>query len=1551
MTRKHNRLRKLSALGIAALLTMQSGFAEGPKVVNIINFIRGTEPRANVDLLEPVIQQIQLAMQHGLPTTFLIQYDALVNPDFVNLLKNELGPNDEIGVWLEVVQPQVEAAGLEWKGRWPWDYNAAVGLTEAYTPEDRQKLMDVLMERFKTEFGEYPRSVGCWVLDAPTLNYLSDKYHIVAACNCKDQSGTDGYTLWGGYWNQAYYPSRINAFMPAQTTDKQLNVPIFRMLGSDPVYQYDHNLGNGIQGVISLEPVYRPGGGSPDWVRWFFDANFNAPNLAFAYTQAGQENSFGWPAMEAGLKDQYQLMEEQVAEGKIRVETLEQSGSWYRDHFETTPATAVVAMDDFDDQGHRSIWYESRFYRINFYWEGSSWRIRDLHIFNEKYPERYLKDRVTGSTATYDTLPVMDGFHWSTASDLAGIRPLVNTLEATRQLLQNGEPTVSEVGTDGLLIRMPINSGGELKIHCSPDQLILEVTGENAPSDWGMELGWSAQQTTSIVTSTERSIGYQHNRFGYALRTTDAKVSNGMDSSSLLIRPDNSTVTFDFNPDNANAYWDTNGSEFGAGSSTSGVWNQTNPNWTDSADGTEETVAWPESGHSAVFSAGNDATSASTISVTGEQTAEGILVEEGDVTLSGGSLQLMTPAVIRAEESASLDIESELTGSSGLLLEGDGDIRISGTHPIAGPLGITAPSLSFANGTSFPTLTSISMGSGTSLTAEDVMLGLTDTLSLDGANFYGSGTTSVTARNLTLTTTSNLPSLHLDGMAAVHLTTSSPGQSTFQMDGGSVRLSGSAILTTDRWTNRGSNLAHSLEVSDQSQLLIHDDFVLGANPGAALTVNQSGGTVSNTGTTNNPGGDNASNRWGLWSGGANVTYNISGGTLDLTGAPLYLSWDSEASLNISGTAQVHLKGIEFGWGGRSQFAAVKMTGGTLSIGTAGISNGATSNKNFEMAGGTLAASANWASAVQPNVTAPATIDTSGGEISLAAGLSGTGNLTKTGTNALALTGPSPYSGSIDVMEGTLRIGTTSSLTANVASGAVIAPGNLYAQGSGSIGRLDLADGSASTFRIGGSANSLSVTSPDGLVTSGAHHIHISASTGATPGTYPLIYYNGSIGGDGMSAFNLTPTPGITATLVNNSATSSVDLVVTAVEPIEDTSLLIRELFDGIAGPPPGTNSTLNGKGDTTTTIGLTGAWMTNGNDGIFTASNFNTGASLPGLPPSDGLDGGLWNNTNSWGTTIYATRPLTDSIDFSSERTIYFSFRADNSGDSCMGIGLASGADGSAEFIGSGLSWNNARTLATGEIDAGNSTYISYGTLSNDSGPYGIRNHEPMGSINGSALIVGRISLHSTEPDQIDIKRYSSGDVIESDPSTITWTASDSIDSSMIADHLLVWLNGSSSNTTGELDAIRFSNNWSGVTGSIDPYESWISSAPYFLTGSDVAPAADPDHDGIPNAIEFITGGNPLLANDLSKMPVTLLEGDFYEFSYRRMARANIPPYPFVEYSTDLTSWLPAEAGVNGVLITQDADQYGPGIDRVLVKIPRTITQNEKLFTRLNSNR
>ncbi|MFA6931723.1 MAG: hypothetical protein WCT05_15470, partial [Lentisphaeria bacterium] len=280
------------------------------KVVNIINFIRNVEPRLTIDLEEPVRQQMKLAREYSLPTTWLLQYDSLCSAFFVPYLKARMPDNHEVGIWFEIVQEQVEAAGLAWRGRYSWDWHSDKAFSIGYTPAEREKLADVMMEKFKQCFGYYPRVMGSWFFDARLLAFLQDKYGLDAACNCKDQYGTDGYTLWGGYWANAYYPNRKNAYLPARNLTSQIHVPVFRMLGSDPIYQYDadvnQNHGNG-QPVITLEPVYSgyekkiAGGGNPQWCKWFFQENFSSENLNYAYAQVGQENSFGWPKMSVGL--------------------------------------------------------------------------------------------------------------------------------------------------------------------------------------------------------------------------------------------------------------------------------------------------------------------------------------------------------------------------------------------------------------------------------------------------------------------------------------------------------------------------------------------------------------------------------------------------------------------------------------------------------------------------------------------------------------------------------------------------------------------------------------------------------------------------------------------------------------------------------------------------------------------------------------------------------------------------------------------------------------------------------------------------------------------------------------------------------------------------------------------------------------------------------------------------------------------------------------------------------------------------------------------------
>ena len=96
----------------------------------------------------------------------------------------------------------------------------------------------------------------------------------------------------------------------------------------------------------------------------------------------------------------------------------------------------------------------------------------------------------------------------------------------------------------------------------------------------------------------------------------------------------------------------------------------------------------------------------------------------------------------------------------------------------------------------------------------------------------------------------------------------------------------------------------------------------------------------------------------------------------------------------------------------------------------------------------------------------------------------------------------------------------------------------------------LSTAKSSTFRIGGFSNDFAtITDADGLSVAGAagtkHVINVVQEGGVEVGTYPLISYSGTIGGLGFAGLQLAqPIGRLQASLVNNTTTSTIDLVVT-----------------------------------------------------------------------------------------------------------------------------------------------------------------------------------------------------------------------------------------------------------------------------------------------------------------------------------------------------------------------------------------------------------------------
>jgi Carboxypeptidase regulatory-like domain len=146
------------------------------------------------------------------------------------------------------------------------------------------------------------------------------------------------------------------------------------------------------------------------------------------------------------------------------------------------------------------------------------------------------------------------------------------------------------------------------------------------------------------------------------------------------------------------------------------------------------------------------------------------------------------------------------------------------------------------------------------------------------------------------------------------------------------------------------------------------------------------------------------------------------------------------------------------------------------------------------------------------------------------------------------------------------------------------------------------------------------------------------------------------------------------------------------------------------------------------------------------------------------------------------------------------------------------------------------------------------------------------------------------------------------------------------------------------------------ISAGPDGYRSWIAqSYPGSTDANLIGGTVDPDHDGIPNAVEMVLGGSPASANDSAFMPTLAFTTadlgagttDYFVFTYRRTGRAVAAGLiSEVQYSPNLDdTWITAAENEPGVKVLADPNFHGAGIDRVRVHIPRA--GKPKLFGRL----
>jgi autotransporter-associated beta strand protein len=146
------------------------------------------------------------------------------------------------------------------------------------------------------------------------------------------------------------------------------------------------------------------------------------------------------------------------------------------------------------------------------------------------------------------------------------------------------------------------------------------------------------------------------------------------------------------------------------------------------------------------------------------------------------------------------------------------------------------------------------------------------------------------------------------------------------------------------------------------------------------------------------------------------------------------------------------------------------------------------------------------------------------------------------------------------------------------------------------------------------------------------------------------------------------------------------------------------------------------------------------------------------------------------------------------------------------------------------------------------------------------------------------------------------------------------------------------------------------VTAGPEPgYDGWawrmgLTGAPNLENGAN----DDPDHDSLPNALEWILGGDPLVPDLLSKSPQLSTSAANLVFTFSRDDATEAAATCFVEYGPTLQSWSGIPVGAAGTGphpggIMVDVDENGALPDLVRVVFPSSFVLQDRLFVRLKT--
>jgi len=285
-----------------------------------------------------------------------------------------------------------------------------------------------------------------------------------------------------------------------------------------------------------------------------------------------------------------------------------------------------------------------------------------------------------------------------------------------------------------------------------------------------------------------------------------------------------------------------------------------------------------------------------------------------------------------------------------------------------------------------------------------------------------------------------------------------------------------------------------------------------------------------------------------------------------------------------------------------------------------------------------------------------------------------------------------------------------------------------------------------------------------------------------------------------------------------------------------------------------------------------------------------------------------------------------------------------------------------------GVTFGNA--TGTGGITKTGSGKLILGVVPTTSNPpvdqIGNNTYSGATAINEGTLVLGGNSTHASSITLADgaVAEFEVGDAVATTSGSLTLSSGSKVrilGSPTASSYTLVTASGGITGTPVlESSVSGYSISKSGnslvltATPTLSAYGTW-STVTYSLTGNSTLTTADPDNDGMNNALEFVLGGNPSTNDVSTKAPQITNGSSSITLSFKRTDASETQlAVVKVQESTDLATWntadditIGATSGSGSNSATYTVTENGSADDDVVVTIPKSSAT--KKFVRLKA--